>query len=162
MTTNQLTWAVSKIGNKLHVSYRYENTGNTVVYLNDGAIQQVKEHLWTPLKTQFVTVPDADTALLTVGVPIGTGTFPTPGLYVAVAPGKSFESSRDVEAPLEFKGSDGRWQPLPRTVTKLALAIELFEGEPVKWVEVKTASGSARFPERPAVRTVRSEAKPLP
>lgn len=162
MTTNQLTWTVSKAGNKLHISYRYENTGKTVVYVNDGAIQQVKEHLWTPLKTQFVTVNDTDTALLTVGVPIGTGTFPTPGLYVPVAPGKSFESSRDVEAPLEFKSNDGRWQPLPKTVTKLALAIELFEGEPPKWVEVKTATGVAKFPDRPPVRTVQAEAKPLP
>mgnify|MGYP000890660647 FL=1 len=162
MITTQLTWTVSKIGNKLRISYRYENTGKAIVYANDGAIQQVKEHLWTPLKTQFLSVSSTDTALLTIGVPNGLGTFPTPGLYVSVAPGTSFERSRDIEAPLEFQSSDGSLRPLPKAVTKLALAIELFEGEPSKWVEVKTATGSAKFPEQPAVRTVQAEAKPLP
>lgn len=160
--SNQLTWTVSNTGTKLHIGYRYENTGKTVVYVNDGAIQQVKDHLWKPLKTQFVTLTGPDTALLTIGVPPGTGTFPTPGLYAAVAPGNAFESSRDLETPLQARGADGRLQPLPKSIAKLALALELFEGEPPKWVEVKTATGTARFPERAPVQAILADAKPLP
>ena len=162
MINTQLTWTAVRIGSQLRVSYQYRNTGKAVVYVNDGAVQQVSEHLWVSLKTHFVSVSSADTALLTIGVPIGSGTAPTPGLYVPVAPGTSFASSRDIDAPLQFESGDGRWRPLPRTVTKLALALELFEGEPSKWVQVKTDTGQAKFPLPPAVWTVQTEAKPLP
>ena len=157
----KLTWTMKPAGAKVQLTYRYENVSDHDVYINDGAVQQLKDDLWTRLTVWDVEQPAPDTALIYVGHVKGTGTAPTPGFFVKVPPQSSFDGMREVVFPLTLSGGYGGRVPLAGNVTKVAFAVEVIDGEPT-WREVKTQTGPLRFPDAPSIQRVVADTKPMP
>jgi hypothetical protein len=163
--SNELTWKLTKQAGKLHVTYHFENHTNGVVYVNDGIVAQIGNNTFKKFATNSaVTVVDAQTVLITVGTPTGDvpAAAPTPGFYVAVAKGASFDGARDVAFP--FQGSDplGRAKPLGDKFTRASFALYVSDGEPAKWRELPTDNGNVKIPDGPNVRIITLPAQPLP
>lgn len=162
----KLTWtmtpAPTKAGGKVRLTYRYENQSDHVQYVNDGAVQQVKANEWTKLTIWDVEQPTPDTALIYVGWLKGTGTAQVPAFFVKVPAGGTFEGSREVTFPLMVSDASGNDRPLTGKPTKLAFAVEVFDGEPAKWRELPTKAGPVKVPDSAAVRRVVGDTKPMP
>jgi hypothetical protein len=163
--SNELTWKMAKQGNKLHVTYHFENHTSGVVYVNDGLVVQTGNNTFVKFTTNIdVTMVDAQTVLITVGTPSGDvpAAAPTPGFYVPVAKGASFDGARDVELPFQSYDAMGRAKPLGDKFTKASFALYVSDGEPGSWRELPTDKGPVRFPDGPNIRIITLPAQPLP
>jgi hypothetical protein len=165
MMTNGLTWSMTKRGDKLHVTYRFENHTGGVVYVNDGLVAQTATQTFIKITTNVQPSKlDATTLLITVGTPSGDVPVaaPVPGVYVAVAKGASFDGARDVMLPFQSRDAMGRVVMLGDTFKQAKLALQVSDGEPAKWREIQTDKGMIKIPDAPNIRIVQSEARALP
>lgn len=162
--TKDLTWAITKLGDKLHVTYHFENHTGGVVYVNDGLVAQTGSNTFIKITTNVQPSKLDDTTLLiTVGTPTGDvpAAAPKPGVYVAVAKGASFDGARDLMLPFQTRDAMGRVVMLG-TFKQAKLALQVSDGEPAKWREIATDKGTIKVPDAPNIRIVQSEAQALP
>jgi len=155
---------MTKQGDHLHVTYRFENHTDHVVYVNDGAVQQISNTRWVKnTRNNHVEPLDARTVVITVGTP---GDVPAvvgvPGFYVPVAKGAAFEGARDVALP--FAGTDALTRAAKRGdwFTKASFRLYASDGEPARWRELPTDAGPVRVPDGPPLRFLTGAVQPLP
>ncbi len=162
---NEITWKMTKHGDRLHVAYHFENHTSHVVYVNNGLVAQISSDKW--VKTELnsdLEVVDASTVMIIVGSPSGDVPVAAapPGFYVPVAKGASFDGSREIPLPFTRTDAMGREKPLGGTFTKASFQLYAFDGEPEAWRELPTDHGKVRVPDAPPLRMLTGAVQPLP
>lgn len=164
--SNDVTWKMTRSNTTIRLEYRFENTTPQTVYVNDGIVVALQGGGHFQAKN-FLIETTRDPAVASVRIARPTGDVPAavvpPGFYVPVAPKASFAGSRVIELPLRRRDAMGREHALPATIKNIAFAIEVFDGEPPAWREVKAKDGTPiKFPEGHSPRLVEGGVQPIP
>ena len=164
--SDDITWKMTRSKDTLRVDYHYQNRGSKPVYVNDGLVVQLQGGGYLKSKNFSVEVTDVpDTALIRIARPRGdvpAATVP-PGFFVAVAPGASFDGSRELKLPLRRWDAMGREVMLPDRLKKASLEIESFQGEPPSWQEVAAKDGTPiKYPDGYSPTFLKGAVQPIP